>query len=181
MQIRVIREHFTPGCTIGRLLIDGDFECFTLEDGIRTTKVVGATAIPVGRYPVTVTHSPRFKRRLPLLGNVPKFSGIRIHAGNSAVDTAGCILVGQTRNDASQRIGASRLAFEALLPKIEAALRAGEAVELTIEQVNAPIELATRAVRRQPKRPRTPKRAARVSKTAKKTSVAARKTRKSRR
>lgn len=153
MEIRVIREHFTPRCTIGRLLIDDRFECYTLEDGIRTHKVAGETAIPVGRYAVTVTHSPRFKCRLPLLAGVPDFSGVRIHAGNTDADTAGCILVGRTRLASAQRIGASRVAFDALLPKIEAALRAGDAVALTIEQVNAPLELAVRSVRRKGKPP----------------------------
>lgn len=180
MEIRVIRDHFTPGCTIGRLLIDGRFECFTLEDGIRRSKVDGLTAIPAGRYPVTVTHSPRFKRRLPLLAKVPSFSGVRIHPGNSAADTAGCILVGQTRNDSSERIGASRVAFEALLPKIEAALRAGDVVELTIEQVNAPAELATRRIGRQPKHRSAPKRiavAARVAKNKRRPAPSKRKAR----
>jgi hypothetical protein len=176
MEIRVIREHFTPACTIGRLLIDGRFECFTLEDGIRRRKVAGATAIPVGSYPVTVTHSPRFRRRLPLLANVPRFDGIRIHPGNSSADTAGCILVGKTWNSGSDRIGASRMAFDALLPKIDAALKAGDAVELTVEQVNAPIELATRTVRRAAKRRRTTKRAAADRKRSRKRPAATRAT-----
>jgi hypothetical protein len=161
VEIRVIREQFTPRCTIGRLLIDDHFECYTLEDGIRTNKVAGETAIPVGRYAVTVSHSPRFKCRLPLLADVPNFTGVRIHAGNTSADTAGCILVGRTRSESAQRIGASRIAFEALLPKIEAALRAGEAVALTIEQVNAPLELAIRTVGRKgkgpPRKPAGPK------------------------
>lgn len=57
-------------------------------------KIAGKTAIPEGRYAVAVTFSPRFKRWLPLLLHVPMFEGIRIHAGNSAEDTAGCILPG---------------------------------------------------------------------------------------
>jgi hypothetical protein len=186
MELRVIRENFKAGCTIGRLLIDGRFECFTLEDGIRRHKVDGATAIPVGRYAVTVTHSPRFKCRLPLLANVPKFSGVRIHPGNSAADTAGCILVGQTCDGARERIAGSRRAFDALLPKIEAALQAGEPVELAIEQVNAPIELSVRAVRRGAVKPaaKTSKRAAGRKAAARRPqrgprSAAARKSRKS--
>jgi hypothetical protein len=171
MEIRVTREHYSPDYTIGRMLIDGRFECYTLEDGIRTNKVYGETAIPVGRYPVTITHSPSFKRLLPLLENVPNFSGIRIHPGNSKVDTLGCILVGQGWTPGADRISASRLAFDALFPKIEAALRAGQSVVLTIEQPNAPPELATRAIappvaKRRRKISRPEKRGKTVSKPA---------------
>ena len=150
MEIRVIREHFTPACTIGRMLVDGEFECFTLEDGIRTRKLAAETAIPIGRYPITITHSPAFRRRLPLLGNVPEFSGVRIHPGNTSVDTAGCILVGRGWTPGDDRIAASRLAFEALFAKIETALAAEDAVSITIEQVNAPAELMARALKRRP-------------------------------
>ena len=74
--------------TIGCLAIDGTYFCDTLEP---------ATAIPEGRYPVVITWSPKFGQWLPLLLHVPLFEGIRIHAGNTAADTAGCILVGENR------------------------------------------------------------------------------------
>ncbi len=87
--------------TIGRLAINGTYFCDTLEPTWRDIgvgrpgrKVMGRTAIPEGRYPLVVTFSPRFKRWLPLLLNVPQFSGIRIHSGNTADDTEGCILPG---------------------------------------------------------------------------------------
>lgn len=87
--------------TIGRLAINGIYFCDTLEPTWRDIgvgrpgrKVMGRTAIPEGRYPLVVTFSPRFKRWLPLLLNVPQFSGIRIHSGNTADDTEGCILPG---------------------------------------------------------------------------------------
>ena len=67
------------------------------ESGKIALKQKGKTAIPEGSYPVAVTWSPRFKRWLPLLLGVPKFEGIRIHAGNTAEDTQGCILVGENK------------------------------------------------------------------------------------
>ncbi len=87
----------TPEYTIGRLEIDGKFFCNTLEDAVRDEKIAGKTAIPEGTYTVIVNRSPRFKRDLPLLIDVPNFEGIRIHRGNTAIDTAGCILVGENK------------------------------------------------------------------------------------
>lgn len=83
--------------TIGKLHIDGEYFCDTLEDAIRDIKVYGETAIPAGTYKVTITLSPRFRRWLPLLHDVPYFEGVRIHRGNTAEDTHGCILVGQNK------------------------------------------------------------------------------------
>ncbi len=87
----------TPEYTIGRLYIDEKFFCHTLEDPVREEKIAGKTAIPEGIYNVVVNHSPKFKRDLPLLLDVPDFEGIRIHRGNTAKDTSGCILVGENK------------------------------------------------------------------------------------
>lgn len=87
----------TPEYTIGRLYMNGKVFCNTLEDPVRDTKIAGKTAIPAGVYEVIVNHSPKFKRALPLLLDVPNFEGIRIHRGNTAKDTSGCILVGINR------------------------------------------------------------------------------------
>lgn len=87
----------TPEYTIGRLYIDGKVFCNTLEDPVREEKIADKTAIPAGVYEVVVNHSPKFKRDLPLLLDVPNFTGIRIHRGNTAKDTSGCILVGINR------------------------------------------------------------------------------------
>ena len=119
MVITVKRLYKTDNSTIGELLIDGIFECFTLEDKERPVKIKGETAIPKGTYRVIINESNRFKRLLPLLIDVPNFEGVRIHAGNSNHDTEGCILVGQTRN--KNYIGQSRKAFDKLFKKMQAA------------------------------------------------------------
>jgi hypothetical protein len=80
---------------IGDLHIDGEFFCHTLEDEKRPdgVKIKHETAIPAGKYTVILTKSNRFKRIMPLLVDVPMFSGIRIHGGNDSKDTSGCPLV----------------------------------------------------------------------------------------
>jgi len=119
MQITVKRLHKTDTSTIGELLIDGIFECYTLEDIERPIKIKAETAIPKGTYKVIINQSNRFKRLMPLLLNVPNFEGVRIHAGNTNHDTEGCILVGQSRN--KNYIGQSRKAYEKLFKKMQAA------------------------------------------------------------
>ena len=147
MKLRLVREQFRPDSTIGRMFVDDAFECFTLEDGVRTKKIHGETAIPAGAYRVTVEDSPRFKRKLPRLHDVPDFSGVLIHPGNTAADTEGCILVGRNWQPGQEAIGASRLAFDALFPKIVSAFDRGEAVSIAVVQEGAPSELMQRAVR----------------------------------
>ena len=99
MKLTLKRTYTAPDYTIGHLYIDGQYFCDTLEDTVRDLtrekKIPGQTAIPAGTYHVLVTYSPKFKRKLPILVNVPMFTGIRIHRGNTAKDTEGCILVGK--------------------------------------------------------------------------------------
>ena len=117
MVITIKRLYKTDTSVIGELLVNGVFECFTLEDIERPVKIKGETAIPRGTYRVIINESNRFKRQLPLLLNVPGFEGVRIHSGNSNHDTEGCILVGQTRN--KNYIGQSRKAFDKLFKKMQ--------------------------------------------------------------
>lgn len=133
MEILLSREPSADGATIGHLFIDGRFAMFTLEDVTRTHKLAGETAIPEGRYPVTITRSQRFGTMLPLVSHVPDFSGIRFHAGNTAADTSGCILVGLARHLGSPTIESSRSALEILMAKMALALAHGEEIWLTIE------------------------------------------------
>lgn len=110
--------------------------CDTLEPTWRDykhggRKLKGCSAIPEGRYPVVITYSPKMKEWLPLLVNVPMFSGIRIHAGNTAKDTEGCILVGQ--NLKKGMVLNSRIWLKRLKDKIVEAKDKGEAVWITVK------------------------------------------------
>jgi hypothetical protein len=108
MKLELKRRFLGESYTIGSLLIDGKKFCDTLEDRVRDLnkngvfdgdekKVYGETAIPYGTYDVVVDYSPKFKRELPRLQNVRHFEGILIHRGNTAEDSAGCILVGENK------------------------------------------------------------------------------------
>ncbi len=87
--------------TIGKLYIDGVYLCDTIEDKVRDltieTKVYAKTAIPHGRYQIKLSRSPKFGRILPEIINVPQFTGIRIHRGNTAEDSAGCPIIGENK------------------------------------------------------------------------------------
>lgn len=124
MMLRLRRDAPDGEATIGRLYVDGIYECWTLEDLVRAEKVPGKTAIPAGRYRVVVDWSPRFATPLPHLLDVPNFTGIRIHAGNGPEDTEGCILVGRVKE--AGRVLSSRQALDGVIAKIRDGLRGGE-------------------------------------------------------
>jgi len=134
MKLTVVRTMCGADCTIGELLVDGEHECYTLEDVVRpdgAPKVYGETAIPYGTYRVDISFSNRFQRDMPLLLGVPDFDGIRIHSGNTTADTHGCLLVG--RHHSAGTVTESRLAFDALFPKIRDAISSGEEVWITYQ------------------------------------------------
>jgi len=133
MHIRVMREPSINDTTLGSLFIEDHWQCHTLEDVIRPRgeKVRSKTAIPPGCYRIILTMSNRFKKIMPEVLNVPMFTGIRIHSGNTAKDTAGCLLVGQTRSVETRSIGRSRAAYTALMLKLTAALKAGDTIDIT--------------------------------------------------
>lgn len=128
MELTLKRVSLKDTYTIGRLFVDGQYFCDTLEDKVRPdgVKVYGETAIPAGTYKVVITYSNRFKRMLPLLQNVPMFEGIRIHPGNTAVDTHGCLLVGI--NTEKGKITQSKITFEKLFKLLEKA----DTIQITI-------------------------------------------------
>jgi hypothetical protein len=136
LKLELVRSTFGENTTTGDLYADGVWECFTLEDRVRPAgvKVPGETAIPEGSYNLVITPSPRFKRRLPLLVNVPGFDGIRIHPGNSHRDTEGCLLVGEGVNQFSSEpmLTKSVSAFNSLFEKLEEALAAGESITVSV-------------------------------------------------
>lgn len=121
--------------TIGRLYIDGQYWCDTLEDRVRDLskerKVAGETAIPAGTYDVVVNISPKFKRLLPRLLSVPHFEGVLIHRGNTATDSAGCILVGE--NKAKGEVLNSTVWERRITEYLLDAQNKGEDIKITIE------------------------------------------------
>jgi len=120
MLLTLDRQPSWRDTTLGLLWVGGAFQCYALEDQVRHgAKIPGVTAIPAGRYRVDITWSPRFGRRLPVLLDVPGFDGVRIHPGNTAADTEGCILVGRLVVDAT-RIAESAAAFADLFALLEA-------------------------------------------------------------
>jgi hypothetical protein len=133
MILEVKRTKFSPSATLGELWIDGTFFCHTLEDTsrgldknmpeatIKKLKVYGLTAIPKGWYELTVNYSGKFKRSLPLLLNVPGYLGIRIHPGNKAEHTLGCILVGDYSSDTY--VVNSKKVFDKLFKVIEETIK----------------------------------------------------------
>ena len=140
MHLTVQRHTLTARSTISVLSIDGIPTCSILEDPVRLTgpKVWGDTAIPAGTYGVIVNQSTRFSAKaghpvfLPLLLNVPGYEGVRIHCGNSPVDTEGCLLVGVYSKLQPDWVSTSQVTFGKVFPLIQAALNRGEAVTLTI-------------------------------------------------
>lgn len=131
------RDKKLPHDTTGQLRDErGNLLCLILEDVVRDgPKVYGKTAIPPGRYRVVFTYSNRFQRELPLLMQVPNFTGILIHSGNSAKDTEGCLLPGLARTvlqDGTQYIQHSRDAYNQIAPKIREIIDRGDQLWLKI-------------------------------------------------
>ena len=145
MKIIVLRNPSQAGATIGKLFIDGVFTCHTLEDEVREIpgepvevwKIPKCTAIPSGVYDVQLKNSPRFGPDTLTLMEVPGFQFIRMHAGNDAQDTDGCILLGLRATDCTLVGGTSRPAVELVKSSVKAALDKGESVTLSINNPEA--------------------------------------------
>jgi hypothetical protein len=96
--LRVARFLHHPDCEIGRVFIDEEFFCYSIEDAYRTTKIAGQTCIPNGEYSLGLRWSPKFSPRynhqLIWVQDVPNFQFILIHTGNTVDDTEGCLIIG---------------------------------------------------------------------------------------
>lgn len=153
MNITIKRIFKGDKYTIGKLYVNGIYECDTLEDtdrgltqdmplsNIQSKKLYGETAIPTGTYKIDMnTVSPKFKDRswakfcggkLPRLIDVPGYSGVLIHVGNKPVDTLGCILVGD--NKVKGQVINSTSTFQELYSLMLKAKVTGEEITITIE------------------------------------------------
>jgi hypothetical protein len=140
MELKVLRDRNNGDTTLGRLLIDDVFECFTLEDEPREKKVKGETRIPAGRYEIKLRTEggfhARYSERFPYIHkgmlhvtNVPGFQWILIHCGNSEKDTDGCLLVG--KRIADWLLADSTNAYKQLYPKVADQIVKGERVFIT--------------------------------------------------
>ncbi|WP_310394164.1 DUF5675 family protein [Hymenobacter sp.] len=137
MHLDLYRDLSAHGCTLSRLHLAGNFECFVCEDVVRTgPKVWGKTAIPAGTYRVVITFSPRFQTYLPLLLNVPGYQGIRIHSGNSEHQSLGCLLPGQALMPGRVGVLRSRAACASLFAKLKK-VEKKEVITLTIHPAAA--------------------------------------------
>jgi hypothetical protein len=131
MELVCHRKEYLLDATIGHLFVDGEFICYTLEDKVREIKdqpvecwkVDGKTAIPYGRYKVTLENSNRFGPDTLTLNDVHGFTSIRVHAGNTHADTEGCPLVGMAFQ--GEMISSSKKALEKLKAKVFPVIQSG--------------------------------------------------------
>ena len=153
MEITIKRIYFNEQSTIGALQVNGEYLMDTLEPKAINwqveKKVMGETAIPEGRYRLRMRHSAHYRCDMPFLEDVPYFTGIMIHTGNTVKDTRGCILVGKnltpnlttnltpnlTPSPSPKERGVlsdSRKNFLSLYGRIERAIERGEEVWVTV-------------------------------------------------
>jgi hypothetical protein len=132
LELHLQRTSLLADRTLGSITRNGVHQVFTCEDKVRPAgvKVANETAIPAGRYRVTVEHSPTFGKHLPRLQAVPGFAGILIHGGNGPQDSRGCILVGRQQD--KTKIWDCAPAVQKLIDMIELTTEARGQVWLTI-------------------------------------------------
>ena len=151
MKLQVVRTQFGRDATNGLLFIDGLFECYTLEDQYQEVKVMHETCIPEGTYDIKFRtvggFHERYKKRygnshygMLHLQDVPGFTYILIHAGNTDEHTSGCLIVGETQQDLDVSedgfIGSSGKAYVKLYNKIAKQLLIGNPVTIEYSKIN---------------------------------------------
>lgn len=148
MEITILRFSQKQSATTGILFIDDTFQCFTLEDVFREVKVPGKTRIPSGRYKISLANwgdmndrylkkfGAEFHKGMLILHDVPKFTGILIHMGNTPEHTEGCILVGSTSNPELGTITSSEEAYRRIYPPIRDAIITKKDVWVTVNDVD---------------------------------------------
>lgn len=141
MKLNLKRIALKSNYTIGKLFINDVYYCDTIEDKVidinkngkfddGLTKVMHQTAIPYGTFKVVVNYSPKFKRELPRLLDVPYFEGILIHNGSDQNSTSGCIIVGE--NKVVGKVTNSTFYMNNLTARIKDAQNKGETITITI-------------------------------------------------
>jgi hypothetical protein len=142
MLLELFRKKCNGDTTIGELFIDGLYFCKTLEDERREVKVMHETRIPAGTYKIKLqlngTMTTKYAKRFPTLHqgmlwlqDVPNFTTIYIHIGNTDDNTSGCILVGKDEKD--YKLSRSTIAYVFLYIKVTKAINSGEEVTITIK------------------------------------------------
>lgn len=132
MKVEVYRYDSGPDDTLGKLYINGKFYCYTIEDQYRSVKVKGDTRIPAGVYKLGLVNSPRFSRMyghdMIWVKNVPGFSNILIHPGNTKTDTEGCLLLGKKVGSLNKKRAVldSKSAYSEVYPIVSEAIKKGE-------------------------------------------------------
>ena len=151
MKLTVVRTQFGTDATNGMLFIDGIFECYTLEDQYQAVKVMHETCIPEGTYDIKFRtvggFHEKYKKRygndhygMLHLQDVPNFTYILIHAGNTDEHTSGCTLLGETQQDLDISddgfIGHSGKAYLKLYKKVAKELLTGKDVTIEYTTIN---------------------------------------------
>lgn len=130
MTLHVIRFLFEEDTTLGMLLVNKRFFCWTTEDRVRDVKIKNETAIPTGIYRVELTDKNKWGKLMPHVLDVPNFQGIYFHAGNDKDDSSGCILLGDKLASPTRNEG-SRFAFDRFMGELRGA--GGEDIILSVE------------------------------------------------
>ena len=155
MKLTVVRNQFGTDATNGILLIDGIFECYTLEDQYQAVKVMHETCIPEGTYDIEfrktggfhAKYTERYKNAhygMLHIQDVPNFTYILIHTGNTDEHTSGCLIVGETQQDLEISkdgfIGSSAVAYKKMYAKVANQLLQGKKVTIEYTTINNLLE-----------------------------------------